>query len=591
MYKGRHLRPSTLKTLAMYLLAIWSAIEVVFSWYYQWLAHKVQPVAPPSEMKHDDLSNIFIRLLRAGAAYAPRRPETDSDWILSSPTRPKHPLRKRGKLNSDLHVPTLATLKEGQQQAMADLEAEMDKADKAHSEYLSDEEDDDPLFTPEGKPIELEWDDPKAVEFREQLRTWFHHVPWETIGRDDVRTWLAWSCFAMPLEDVQKDAKKYRFLERTADMLEARTGGKFPPGRCGCQIMRLTLDPVNVVSRPFLIYAIANVVNWFLLRIWYPHKGATIYQEDGIDFVVRIPEGWTPERGRTEPNAMPVVYLHGLGFGLLQNHLLVKHLVHSLPTHPILMPLAHHTAQAIFDPRFLKPWNRPQLVSTLVKACERWGFYDPSKPEGQRGGVSMLSHSNGSVHHGWVLKDAPWLVRRSCFVDPVVFSLWEGDVCFSFVYRKPRTALEVLLYYFVASEPGIANYIQRHFNWCDNTLFFDDIPNANDASKTAFFIGGKDIIIDAARTRRYLERNGVKKGLHWDANGGHGDGLLGDSRDRVVMFVGTGNTRGWENWLTRGRRSHSLGQADFPKIRTALDSIQEASTSGSDSESTMRKRF
>lgn len=143
--------------------------------------------------------------------------------------------------------------------------------------------------------------------------------------------------------------------------------------------------------------------------------------------------------------------------------------------------------------------------------CQRWGFWEPGDdgPKG-RGGVSLLSHSNGSVHHGWVLKDAPELVRRSCFVDPVVFSLWEGDVCFSFCYRKPRKAIELALYYFVASEVGIANYIQRHFNWCDNTLFVEEIPNAREAVRSAFFLGGKDIIVDAERVRRYLERSESK---------------------------------------------------------------------------------
>lgn len=144
-------------------------------------------------------------------------------------------------------------------------------------------------------------------------------------------------------------------------------------------------------------------------------------------YLLRIPPGWTPEIGRTQRNAVPVVYLHGLGFGLLQNHLLLKHLVHSLPTHPLLVPIAHHTAQAIFDARYLRPWTRAQLVEMVRGACARWGFFAPGDdgPKG-RGGVSLLSHSNGSVHHGWVLKDAPELVRRSCFVDPVVFSLWEG---------------------------------------------------------------------------------------------------------------------------------------------------------------------
>lgn len=37
---------------------------------------------------------------------------------------------------------------------------------------------------------------------------------------------------------------------------------------------------------------------------------------------MRIPSGWTPLNGLTEPNAVPVVYLHGLGFGLVSVHLL-----------------------------------------------------------------------------------------------------------------------------------------------------------------------------------------------------------------------------------------------------------------------------
>ncbi len=63
----------------------------------------------------------------------------------------------------------------------------------------------------------------------------------------------------------------------------------------------------------------------------------------------------------------------------------------------------------------------------------------------------------------------------------------------------------------------------------------------------------------------------MTKGLHWDADAGHGDGLLGEARDRVVMYVGTGSTRGWQGWLTRGRRSHSLGQYDRPSTPLGSD--------------------
>jgi hypothetical protein len=113
--------------------------------------------------------------------------------------------------------------------------------------------------------------------------TRFHHVPWENILADDVLTWLAWSTFNEPLEVVRTQPKKNRFLDRTFTMLEARTGTKFQPGRSGVPICRLTLDPVNVVSRPFFIYAFANAVNWFLRTKLYPSRGVQLYREGEIE--------------------------------------------------------------------------------------------------------------------------------------------------------------------------------------------------------------------------------------------------------------------------------------------------------------------
>lgn len=48
-----------------------------------------------------------------------------------------------------------------------------------------------------------------------------------------------------------------------------------------------------------------------------------------------------------------------------------------------------------------------------------------------------MIHSSGSVPHAWMLKAYPQLLKRNCFVDPVTFCLWEGDVCYNFVYKRP----------------------------------------------------------------------------------------------------------------------------------------------------------
>lgn len=51
--------------------------------------------------------------------------------------------------------------------------------------------------------------------------------------------------------------------------------------------------------------------------------------------------------------------------------------------------------------------------------------------------------------------------------------------------------------YFVGTELGVANLLQRHFDWSSNSLFFEEIPHARDISKTLFILGGKDDIVNA----------------------------------------------------------------------------------------------
>ena len=51
--------------------------------------------------------------------------------------------------------------------------------------------------------------------------------------------------------------------------------------------------------------------------------------------------------------------------------------------------------------------------------------------------------------------------------------------------------------FFVGTELGVANFLQRHFDWNANALWYEQIPNARDPHRTRFFLGGKDAIVDA----------------------------------------------------------------------------------------------
>lgn len=55
--------------------------------------------------------------------------------------------------------------------------------------------------------------------------------------------------------------------------------------------------------------------------------------------------------------------------------------------------------------------------------------------------------------------------------------------------------MELIIRYFVGTELGVVNLLQRHFCWTSNSLWFEEIPNATDPQKTLFLLGGKDDIV------------------------------------------------------------------------------------------------
>lgn len=78
--------------------------------------------------------------------------------------------------------------------------------------------------------------------------------------------------------------------------------------------------------------------------------------------------------------------------------------------------------------------------------------------------------------------------------------------------------------------------LQRSFNWSSNLLFPSQIPNLEDPWKSAFFLAGKDSILNAERVRSYLKKHGVVESGNEDLGEGglvvheensHGESMVG----------------------------------------------------------------
>ncbi|KAI0034072.1 hypothetical protein K488DRAFT_77450 [Vararia minispora EC-137] len=386
--------------------------------------------------------------------------------------------------------------------------------------------------------VQLEKDDPRAIDFRNSLRTWFGKVPWSQIHRQQMKAWLYWAIFnaRMPELDAIPPPKK-KFLDEALTLIEKRSGTVIPEGsNPAARPMLLTLDPINFAWRPLVWYLFVYAGNISFKRYLVVNCKMTIIWKDGVEYLCHAPHGWNASTGPS-----PVVFLHGLGLGLIQYAHIIFNLLSHTTHRPLLVPLQPHISQLIFHPEFLTPKGRHATAASMHGLFVELGWvadegdistesvFGGSTVPAKRRGVTIVSHSNGSFVHAWLLKAHASIVARSCFVDPVTFCSWEGDVCHNFLYRRPSTALELLMYYFVGSELGVTNVLQRHFDWSSNSLYYEEIPNARDPMCTRFFLGGKDAILSAERVRKYLSSHGVRKGMAYDPDGHHGSALLGRS--------------------------------------------------------------
>jgi hypothetical protein len=215
------------------------------------------------------------------------------------------------------------------------------------------------------------------------------------------------------------------------ELIEKRTGTRIPEGsNPNAQPILLTLDPVGTRWRPLIYYLVIAlsdfIMKQLLIRVW----GMTLGSRHGLDYLVRIPPTWDAYKGPT-----PIVFAYGLGVGLLQYSTIIYSFLIRVPDRPLLVLLQPHLSQQIFHPRFLVPKNRMETVIALRQLLVElgWAPYPDDTRKGEvKGlrprGVTMTSHSHGSYMHAWLLKDAPELVARSLFVDPVTFCCWEGGM-------------------------------------------------------------------------------------------------------------------------------------------------------------------
>ncbi|KAJ3205691.1 hypothetical protein HDU67_008686 [Dinochytrium kinnereticum] len=299
----------------------------------------------------------------------------------------------------------------------------------------------------------------EVTDFEAFLSEWFLGRRVEELGVDDVGVWLAWAFFGKEVGGLSEAER--RDLEVMAAEVQRELGVSLQAGSSGAKCLRHTLDPMKVQHRPLATKAMDYAASLYL---------------HSLNFTLHVTPNthhtyWHLPPRRSPPSSLPpILFVHGIGAGLVIYLPLIRTLLARFPTRHILLLELRHVSMQLNS-------RVPSMEQTLESVQSVFDHVGTDQ-------AVWIGHSLGSVVCSWVCRERPEWVSRVVFVDPVVFGLWNHHVAFNFLYRDPRGGLELLMWFWVSQEMNIAVTLRRHFWWYRAVLFPEYLPPVSVSSSS-----------------------------------------------------------------------------------------------------------
>lgn len=346
---------------------------------------------------------------------------------------------------------------------------------------------------------------------RKWVETWFdtgrtdRPARCEDIARSNMMQWLAWAFWASTIEEVFGSPSDMMELNQMVDYIEATKDIKFANGfNPNVECIRLAFDPVIASHRPLVYYTLLWLANTFAGLV-FMLLGFTRY-EGTVD--TSNPTKKNSNRIQVDPstdlnywyrapvnpdNKVPLVFLHGIGVGLVQ----YIHWVVALSTisRPIIMVEVPYVSNKLIKGDCMTPDETYYAIERILKRHEY--------PK-----ATFFGHSLGTMLCAAVCRASPASSSKSIvagliLADPICF-LTHHSIARNFAYRIPATAAELIMDLFAAREIGTSWYIMRRFHW-NQCIFF---PKAwKKRTEKSLLHEGRLTPVLPKKTRVFLSRN------------------------------------------------------------------------------------
>lgn len=349
---------------------------------------------------------------------------------------------------------------------------------------------------------------------------WFRGARPEEIGREELRSFLNWAFWdgrAKLGPEGEDEEEMQEYFHKVEKMMRK----PFAEGVGKAKALRLTLDPIEMECRTLAWYGLMmladTVTHASLLRTGFEYFKTTptslaIFPPRPLAAAgmqmspAKNTSFWLKKH--TSRTRLPIVYVHGIGVGLINQVSFLRQLDEKLNGDASLREKDGDVGILVVEimqisSRLTTPiLRREQFVSEVTALVDHAGFNR----------FVLASHSYGSVLHTHILNHPPLADRitGSLFIDPVTILLHMPDVAYNFTVRPPKRTNEWELFYFGSKDPGVAHTLGRHFFWFENLLWRDHLVSlVREGMKVTASLASHDLIVDTEPVGTYLSENQV----------------------------------------------------------------------------------
>ncbi|KXT15291.1 hypothetical protein AC579_4856 [Pseudocercospora musae] len=352
------------------------------------------------------------------------------------------------------------------------------------------------------------------------LSGWFRGADPKDIGREELKRFVDWAFWEGRAGQGEKSSDA-REIEEYIQKIEIMMPEPFQEGKGKMQSLRLTLDPIIIEARTLFWYALMGIADTVAL-IMLMAKGFDFHRRSILSTLAVFPPrpaafftrhiSCAPNysyfhRKHTSKTRLPILYIHGIGIGILPSIRYLSDLDHALnngrPEDDRVGIIAIEILQISSRLTTAIPTRKVFLSEITTILDQHFG----------QGRFVLAAHSYGTILATHILNDAS-LSRRvsgTLLADPISMLLHMPDVAYNFTIRHPVRSNEWMLWYFASKDPQIAHTIGRHFFWSENILWRDQIEHlvVNHGMRLTASLASEDLIVNASAVKAYLTEKDI----------------------------------------------------------------------------------